>query len=118
MYNIYLVLSSLLVLLLFFTNYNFAKEKSKFYRLFFRGVGVLYILCALYFSLPFTDLLSGYPIVLAFLLPLVLFGQSLDILKKYAKERKQVGYKCLVGSAILSFLLLINIIVIIFASPS
>ncbi|KGH34637.1 hypothetical protein [Lactococcus cremoris] len=118
MYNVYLILSILLVLLIFFTNYNFTKEKSKFYRLFFRGVGGIYILCALYFSVPFTDVLRGYPIVLAFLLPLILFGQSLDILKKYAKERKQKGYKCLVGSAILSFLLLINIIVIIIASPS
>lgn len=118
MYYIYLILSILLVLLILFTNYNFAKEKSKFYRLFFRGVGIIYILCALYFSLPFTDVLSGYPIVLAFLLPLIIFCQTLDILKKYAKERKQVGYKCLVVSAILSFLLLINIIVIIFASSS
>lgn len=122
MYNTYLALSILLVLLLFFTNYNFIKDKAKFYRVFFKGLGVIYILCVVYFSapfsIPFTDAFSGYPIAIAFLLPLIIFGQSLDILKRYVKERNQLGYKCMMGSAILSFLLIINIIVIIIASPS
>lgn len=112
------VLPIILILLYFFTNYNFTGEQAKFYQRLFKIGGAVYAVTFLanYVSLTgnasnsmtLTDYLMAILILFYLCAPFLFLWNAIAILKRYFHERKRLGYILVAINGFVNWLLIMD----------
>ncbi|MDM5143609.1 hypothetical protein ICE98_00680 [Lactococcus lactis] len=112
------VLPIILILLYFFTNYNFTGDQAKFYQRLFKIGGAVYAVTFLanYVSLTgnasnsmtLTELFDGNSNFILSVCPHFFLWNAIAILKRYFHERKHLGYILVAINGFVNLLLIMD----------